>query len=217
MANMGIIYTILGVILMIVINIVRPEANTIYYGGLAAGGLVILYGLFELVAGRRPTNDGVNEVLLNALARMSYADTNIMDVEVETIRRIYSNATGQEVSAAEVRVAAQAEHWESRPFLRYIGDVEPNLSREDKMLIIDSLAEVSKSDDRVNPFEEKFFNDIAAALKIDPTYLSKLLPETPEDSGAADDAGDDGAADDAGDDGAADDAGESNDGPPKAD
>ena len=54
-------------------------------------------------------NDLFKEVLLMTLARAADADINIQNVEVDRIREIIKEHTGEDVSAADVRVAARAE------------------------------------------------------------------------------------------------------------
>ncbi|MEL7185265.1 MAG: hypothetical protein AAFN50_02375, partial [Pseudomonadota bacterium] len=54
-------------------------------------------------------NELFKEVLLMTLARAADADINIQSVEVERIQEILKEHTGDDFSAADIRVAARAE------------------------------------------------------------------------------------------------------------
>lgn len=119
----------------------------------------------------------LHDTLLRTLARMSYADTNIHCGEVDTIRTIYQNVTGTDVSEADVRVASRADLYEREPFDRYLLRVQKKISTEDKMVIMRALAEVIRVDGNVSPNEIDFFNQVGRALKLNPADLKELTGE----------------------------------------
>lgn len=119
----------------------------------------------------------LHDTLLRTLARMSYADANINCGEVETIRRIYNDVTGKDVSEADVRVASRADLYERQPFDKYLLGVQKKISTEDKMVIMRALAEVIRVDGNVSPGEIDFFNQVGNALKLNPADLKELTGE----------------------------------------
>lgn len=116
----------------------------------------------------------LHDTLLRTLARMSYADTNVHCGEVETIQKIYLEVTGNEVSAADIRVASRADLYEREPFEKYLGRVRKNISTGDKMVIMRALAEVIRVDGNISPGEIDFFNQVGNALKLSPADLKDL-------------------------------------------
>lgn len=119
----------------------------------------------------------LHDTLLRTLARMSYADANINCGEVDTIRNIYKDVTGEDVSEADVRVASRADLYERLPFDKYLSGVQKKISTEDKMVIMRALAEVIRVDGNVSPGEIDFFNEVGRALKLNPADLKELTGE----------------------------------------
>lgn len=114
------------------------------------------------------------EVLLMTLARASSSDANIHPVEIETIQRIIQRETGQELTAAEVRKAARPELYESLNLRKYLRGVQRQLKAEDRITIVQALADVIKSDTEISVLEIDFFNRVADALRVTPAALIGL-------------------------------------------
>jgi uncharacterized tellurite resistance protein B-like protein len=133
--------------------------------------------LAALSQARKTKKQLVKETLLMTLARASSADTNVQAVEVATVQRVMREATGEEVSSADVRVAAQSELFETISLERALGKLHKDFSSEEKMLIVRSLADVIKSDLRISTLETDFFDQVAQALEITPSELAGLVPE----------------------------------------
>ena len=114
------------------------------------------------------------EVLLMTLARASSSDSNIQQIEVESIQGILQRETGDEFSVADVRKAARSDLYEKVPLPKYIAGATKKLSSEYRVKIIQTLAEVIKSDTEVSVLEIDFFNSIAEALKASPAELIGL-------------------------------------------
>jgi len=114
------------------------------------------------------------EVLLMTLARASSSDSNIQQIEVNSIQGILKQETGEEFSVADVRKAARADLYETVPLRKYLSSASRKLKSEDRVTIIQTLAEVIRSDTEVSVLEIDFFNSVAEALKATPAELIGL-------------------------------------------
>ena len=114
------------------------------------------------------------EVLLITLARASNSDANIHPVEIETIQQIMQRETGQELTEADIRRAARQELHESVKLRKFLRSVQRQLKAEDKITIMQALADVIRSDTQINVLEIDFFNRVAVALRITPPELPEL-------------------------------------------
>ncbi len=171
------------------VKLVAAAPELFYYAVLVAGAALVIYGLVGHFQSRKGGDDEAveesgrslaHEVLLKALARMSYADTHIADSEVETIQRIYQETTGEAISRGDVRVAARADIYEEESFEKYLAGVQGSLSDDDKKMIMMALASVIRADGSVSPFEVDFFNEVCEALKVPAACLSDLESDAPE-------------------------------------
>lgn len=111
------------------------------------------------------------EVLLMTLARASASDSSIQSIEVESIQGILKRETGEEFSVADVRKAARSDLYEDVPLVKYLATASKKLTPADRVKIIQTLAEVIKSDTEISVLEVDFFNSIANALKATPAEL----------------------------------------------
>jgi uncharacterized tellurite resistance protein B-like protein len=121
----------------------------------------------------------VKEAVLMTLARASNADADIQPVEVATVRRIVKRITGEDVSEADVRVAAHSELFETTPLDRCLARIRDRLDPRERVTIAQGLAEVIRSDVRVTDREVQFFERVAKALKITAAQLAGLVPDNP--------------------------------------
>ena len=119
--------------------------------------------------------DLFKEVLLMTLARAANADINIQTVEVDRIREILSEHTGQEFSAADIRVAARAELYAEATLRKYLASVTGKLSNQERAATVDGLADVFRSDMSVSVLEIDFFNRVAVALQASPAEIAGLV------------------------------------------
>jgi uncharacterized tellurite resistance protein B-like protein len=117
-----------------------------------------------------------NEVLLMTLARASHADSNVALVEVDTIRSVIKQVTGEDIDPAEVRIAAGSELYETATFESCLARVRDSLDVHARVKIVESLAAVIRSDVKVTSQEVTFFNKVAEALRISPAELAGLIP-----------------------------------------
>ena len=117
------------------------------------------------------------EVLFMTLSRASSSDANIAPVEVETVRAILEKTTGEEVSAADVRVAAASELYETAPLEKYLSSCGRKLDTTSRVATVQALAAVIKSDTQVTSREVKFFDMVALALAVTPAELAGLAAD----------------------------------------
>ena len=141
--------------------------------------IIDLANILKIFGGGSPSPDEhnqlVKEVLLMTLARASSSDSNTNPVEVKTVRRVLKEVTGEDISAADVRVAAASEIFEAAPLEKYLGSVSRSLTAHDRATIARSLATVIKSDTEVSAAEIEYFNRIAAALGANAAELAGLV------------------------------------------
>lgn len=114
------------------------------------------------------------EVLLMILARAADADSNVSTVEVETVQRIVQRETDNDVSQADVRVAAASELFERAPLSTYLNAVTRDLLPEQRSTILRCLIEAITFDERISSGEIEFFNMVATALRATPTEIAGL-------------------------------------------
>ena len=137
-----------------------------------------LSNVLSIFAGSEPDpaaqKELFKEVLLMTLARASSSDSSIQAIEVESIQGILQRETGEEVSVADVRKAARSDLYETVPLRKYLSSTSKKLSSEDRVKIIQTLAEVIRSDTEVSVLEVDFFNSIADALRATPAELVGL-------------------------------------------
>jgi len=116
------------------------------------------------------------EVLLMTLARAADADINIQTVEVDRIREILKEHTGEDFSAADIRIAAREELYAEASLRKYLASVRGKMSAKEKSETVCALADVFRSDASVSVLEVDFFNRVAEALQVTPAELAGLIP-----------------------------------------
>lgn len=114
------------------------------------------------------------EVLLMTLSRAADADIHIHPVEVDRIREILKEHTGEEFSAADIRVAARAELYAEASLRKYLSSVRDKLADKDRVDTVHALADVFRIDEMVSPLEVDFFNGVCEALKATPAEIAGL-------------------------------------------
>ena len=115
------------------------------------------------------------EVMLMTLARAADADINIQTVEVDRIREILKEKTGEEFSSADVRVAARADLYAEANLRKYLGTVRKKLRPQDRADVVQALADVFRSDSNVSVLEIDFFNRTVEALNATPAQIAGLV------------------------------------------
>ena len=132
-----------------------------------------IFGGSEVSADQQ--NDLFKEVLLMTLARAADADINIQTVEVDRIRDILKAHTGDDFSAADIRVAARSDLYAEATLVKYLGSVYKKLSDAHRTQTIQALADVFRSDQTVSVLEVDFFDSVAGALHIKPSQVAGLV------------------------------------------
>ena len=145
--------------------------------------LAKLSNVLKIFGGSEPTPEErdalYQEALLMTLSRATSSDTNIDPAEVETVRTVIRHVIGEDVSAADVRIAAKSELYETAPLPKYLSGVAGKLTVEQRVTIARSLADVIRSDEGVREAEVDFYNMVAAALSVTPAELVGLTPNAP--------------------------------------
>lgn len=114
------------------------------------------------------------EVLLMTLARAAGADINIQTVEVDRIREILKEHTGEEFSSADIRVAARAELYAEATLVKYLKSVSKKMSTAHRIQTVRALADVFRSDQNVSILEVDFFDNVVTSLNVTPSQLAGL-------------------------------------------
>jgi uncharacterized tellurite resistance protein B-like protein len=138
-------------------------------------GIADLSNVLSIFGGGEPDPDKqkelFKEVLLMTLARASSSDAAIHHVEVESIQGILKRETGDDFTVADVRKAARSDLYESASLSKYLASAARKLSSNDRVKVVQTLAEVIRSDTEVSVLEVDFFNSVADALKATPAEL----------------------------------------------
>jgi uncharacterized tellurite resistance protein B-like protein len=128
---------------------------------------------------QKEQKDLFNEVLLMTLARASRSDVNIHPVEVDTVRKLVAKITGEQVTAADVRVAAMSEIYETTPLEKALHRLSGTLKPDHRAMVVQALAKVIRSDTEVTGQEIEFFNMVAEALDASPAEIAGLVGTNP--------------------------------------
>ena len=136
------------------------------------GKVLKIFGGSELSTAEK--DDLAKEVMLMVLARATAADTNIKQVEVDTVCRVLKAHTGTDFTSADVRVAASTSLYEKAPLDRYVASASRKLEPRVRLDIATALKEVVHSDARISDHEISFFNNIVNALDLTPAQLMGL-------------------------------------------
>jgi uncharacterized tellurite resistance protein B-like protein len=143
--------------------------------------IVSLSGIMKIFGGSEPTPEEQAElaeaVMLMTLARATASDTNIKAIEVEKVREVLQARTGKDFPAAEVRVAANSQLFESAPLDKYLSTSAKRMTTEDRVSTAHALAEVINADGRVSDREIEFFNSVSDSLGLTPAQLMGLKEE----------------------------------------
>ena len=141
--------------------------------------LADLKNVLNIFGGSEITEDQQNElfkeVLLMTLARAANADINVHAAEVDKIQAIIKEHTGEEMSAADVRVAARPELYAEASLVKYLASVRGKMKDTHRGETIRCLAEVMRSDNEISVLEVDFFNHTAEALGVSPAQIAGLI------------------------------------------
>ena len=108
----------------------------------------------------------IRELLVMVLARATDADSYTHPAEVESVQKVIKENLGEDISSADVHIAARSRIYETAPLEKYLSKVGPKLSKVDRCRVIAALVEVLKADDRIAGSEADYFNMVAIALQL---------------------------------------------------
>lgn len=138
-----------------------------------------LGNLLKIFNGAKPTpeerQDLFKEAAIMTVARATASDLNIKEIEVATVQEIVSRITREDISTADVRMAANSKLYESAPLDKYLSKVGAQLDVADRLIIVRALAEVILSDKYISHAEVDFFNMVARAFDLTPAELAGLI------------------------------------------
>lgn len=109
------------------------------------------------------------------LARAADADINIQTVEIDRIREILKERTGEDFSSADIRVAAREELYAQATLKKYLGSAGKKLKNQQRVSVVHALADVFRSDSSVSALEVDFFNGVAEALRVSAADIAGLV------------------------------------------
>ena len=138
--------------------------------------------IFKIFNGAEPSASELaqlrNDVMFMALARATSADTNIQSIEVERVIEVLKTHTGNDYSAADIRVAAQSAIFEKVSLQRYLSASAKKIAWQDRVATVNALIDVIQSDGRTSYMEINYFNDVVTALQLTPAQLVGLDAES---------------------------------------
>lgn len=120
-------------------------------------------------------NELFKEVLLMTLARAADADINIQTAEVDRIREILKQHTGEDFSSADIRVAARAELYAEATLVKYLNSVSKKMTTAHRVQTVQALADVFRSDQNVSVLEVDFFDKVVGSLHVTPSQVAGLV------------------------------------------
>ncbi|MGB1142164.1 MAG: TerB family tellurite resistance protein, partial [Halioglobus sp.] len=116
-------------------------------------------------------------LLVMVLARATDVDAYTDHAEVEVVQKVLCEYLGEDISSADVRIAAKSRLYETAPLEKYVSTIGPKLPREQRMKLIHALVEVLRADQRVATAESGYFNTICEALELTFADVAGLTPD----------------------------------------
>ena len=130
--------------------------------------LADMLNIRQLFGGDRgdPGPEAYRELLVMVLSRATDVDAYTDAAEVETVQKVLQEYLGEEISSADVRVAAKSALYETAPLEKYVSRIGPRLPREQRVKLVYALIAVLRADDKVASAETGYFNMICEALQL---------------------------------------------------
>ena len=114
------------------------------------------------------------ELLVLVLARGTRADLHTHETEVSAAQKVIKNYIGEDISAAELRIAASSEIFETSPLNKHVSKLAPRFDGAERIVIINALKDVLQADGHVRQPEADFFDTMANALKLKPSEIAGI-------------------------------------------
>ena len=144
-------------------------------------GLASLSNVLKIFGGDEPSDEErqqlFKEIMLMTLARATSSDANIEAVEIEQVQAAVKDAIGEDISTADIRVAAASQLYEDAPLDKYLSKCGRKLTGAQRGQIANSLADLIRSDSAVRSMEVDFFNSVVDALKVTPAQIAGLVED----------------------------------------
>ena len=141
-------------------------------------GLEAFASIAKIFGGGQPSEEErqklFNEALLLTLSRATTSDENITPVEVEAVREIMKSVVGEDVSAADVRVAAASALYEKASLYDYLSATGRKLNSVERAKFVKCLTRIIKVDRHVSVAETEFFNRVVTSLHATPAEIVGL-------------------------------------------
>ena len=130
--------------------------------------LVDLLDIRQLFGGDKnePSPETYRELLVMVLSRATDVDAYTDAAEVETVQKVLLDYLGEDISSADVRIAAKSALYETAPLEKYVSRIGPKLSIEQRLKLMHALIEVLHADEKVAHAEAGYFNMICEALQL---------------------------------------------------
>ncbi|MFT7560171.1 MAG: putative tellurite resistance protein B-like protein [Flavobacteriales bacterium] len=122
--------------------------------------------LFSSTSSPEAKEELFKEVTLLTLARATRADLVTTGPEVEVVQALLVKLFDEEISSADIRVAASSELFEAAPLNRYLAATAAQLDLEQNQAILKALIDVFSADGKVTEPEIAFFNMVATSLGL---------------------------------------------------
>lgn len=130
--------------------------------------------LFQKTGSDDASSELMEETLLLVLARAITADTNVDPNEIAVAQQVLLEVTGESVSIEDIKLAGQSALFEKQSLDRFLNKATRKLSDEDRIIILQGLIRVLRSDEHIREFELDYFDRVANALKATPSEIAGL-------------------------------------------
>ena len=125
-----------------------------------------------------PSAQSTNQTfILQAMVSMAAAEGDVLESKVAMIRSVYSQVTGDVVSADEISAAPQPYRARGLTFAGLLKRECRELTRETKEIILRGAYMVLLADGRVGARERKKLSDFVSALKISEIHRSVIFED----------------------------------------
>ena len=117
----------------------------------------------------------VQKVLRRVMVALMLADGVEDAQEVATIRRVYGEFSGSQLSEEDVRREVAAARTDGRSVIDYLTAIAGALNDQGKELVMQAALNVAAADGNVGAEEEQLIQQIGAALGMTPAHLRGVI------------------------------------------
>lgn len=109
------------------------------------------------------------------LVKMALADRQVTPDELETVRDIYRQVTGDALGEAEVDREIERARSDGRSVAEYLEDVVYHLNDHGKEMVLQAAFAVASADGDFGDEEQRLLGDIGQALEMSPSHVRGAL------------------------------------------